>query len=77
MENRSPKKEVDRAYIERPYWTEREAADFMRIHRNTLSKSRYNGVLLGRPAPDFTKHGRSVRYSKAVIEKWMSENPTN
>lgn len=74
MTKTNGKKEVDLSYLERPYWTEREFAHYLNLSPGTLSKSRMNGVLLGRAAPESIKIGRSVRYAKATSEKWVADN---
>ncbi|MYL23977.1 hypothetical protein GLV89_09300 [Halomonas alkaliantarctica] len=37
----------------------------------TARKSRVTGILLGRPAPDYVKHGRTVRYRLSTILSWI------
>lgn len=39
----------------------------------TARKSRCTGVLLGRPAPQFVRRGRSVRYRLADVLHWLTE----
>lgn len=37
----------------------------------TARKSRVTGVLLGRPAPEFVRHGRSIRYRLSALLEWL------
>lgn len=37
----------------------------------TARKSRTTGILLGRPAPRFVKHGRTVRYRLKDVLDWL------
>lgn len=37
----------------------------------TARKSRTTGILLGRPAPRFVKHGRTVRYRLKDVLEWL------
>lgn len=39
----------------------------------TARKSRCTGILLGRPAPQFVRRGRSVRYRLSDILSWITE----
>ncbi|MBR2514431.1 MAG: hypothetical protein IKE45_10510 [Halomonas sp.] len=38
---------------------------------STARKSRTTGILLGRPAPRFVKHGRTVRYRLKDVLEWL------
>ncbi|GAA0576065.1 hypothetical protein ACFQH5_15165 [Halomonas salifodinae] len=38
---------------------------------STARKSRTTGTLLGRPAPRFVKHGRTVRYRLKDVLEWL------
>ena len=53
-----------------------QAADYLQIAEATLRKSRVLGVLCGRPAPKYSKMGRTVLYKKAELDNWLSELPT-
>lgn len=43
----------------------------------TGRKSRSTGILLGRPAPPFIKHGRSIRYRLSDVIEWVSSGSTH
>jgi hypothetical protein len=60
----------DPALIELP-----EAAVFpylIPVQRGTGKNSRQTGRLLGRPAPSFVKHGRTVRYRLKDVLDWLA-----
>lgn len=42
----------------------------------TARKARTTGSLLGRPAPRFVKHGRTVRYRLKDVFEWLAEGET-
>lgn len=46
--------------------TEKEAAEFLRFSPKTLRNWRYEGV-----GPDFEKAGRSVRYKRSALNRWL------
>lgn len=57
-----------------------EAAVFPHLipaQRSTARKARVSGVLLGRPAPRFVKHGRTVRYRLSDVLAWLEEAETH
>lgn len=52
--------------------TSKEAAHELKIHENTLRRSRITGVLLGNDAPPYIKIGSSVRYRQNELEQWVN-----
>lgn len=52
-----------------PYLTTGEAADYLRLKRNTLEKMRRQGR-----GPRFRKHGRRVLYLIDDLEAWSAQN---
>ena len=52
-----------------PYLTTGEAADYLRLKRNTLEKMRRQGR-----GPRFRKHGRRVLYLNDDLEAWSARN---
>ncbi len=54
--------------------TEREAAQYIAMSRSFLRQDRMNGHREGRtPGPVFLKIGRSVRYLKEDLDKWLEK----
>jgi helix-turn-helix protein len=51
------------------YMTTGEAAAYVKMSRQFLEAARYRGDGSG---PGFIKLGRSVRYRKSTLDKWMS-----
>jgi len=52
--------------------TEHEAARYVGMSRSFLRQDRMNGGREGRtPGPAFLKIGRSVRYLKEDLDKWL------
>lgn len=47
--------------------TPHEAADFLRVSDSWLAKARMRG-----DGPPFLKVGRSIRYSRAALVKWLN-----
>lgn len=43
-----------------------EAADYLRLGKNTLEKMRLTGA-----GPHFLKLGRAVRYTRASLDAWL------
>lgn len=52
------------------YLTERELCDWLKVSRTKVSSLRKEGM-------PFVKLGKSVRYDKDKIEKWMEEKSQN
>ena len=49
-----------------------DAAEFLGVAPESLKRSRWSGVLWGRPAPAFVKEGRgNVRYLRSTLEEWL------
>ncbi|MCS2609381.1 hypothetical protein [Halomonas dongshanensis] len=42
----------------------------------TARKARTTGLLLGKPAPRFVKHGRTVRYRLKDVFDWLADGDT-
>ncbi len=54
--------------------TEKEAAnELIGCAPQTLRISRCTGKLMGVAAPEYIKIGRSVRYKRETLEKWLSQ----
>lgn len=53
-----------------------EAAHYLGVAESTLRKSRVTGLLCCRSAPNYSKMGRTVIYSVAVLDTWLAELPT-
>lgn len=49
------------------------AAAFLHCSPHTLRLSRHTGRLFGVPAPAFLKMGRSVRYRRETLERWLAQ----
>jgi hypothetical protein len=55
--------------------TENEAAKYIRMSRSFLSQDRMNGYRKGRtPGPRYMKLGRSIRYLKDDLDRWLIKN---
>jgi hypothetical protein len=58
-------------------FTSHEAAYYLAAPENSLRLSRTQGerggLLLGVPAPNFLKIGRSVRYKKEDLDNWLEQ----
>lgn len=53
-------------------FTEVEASQYIGMSRSFLRQSRMEGNRTGRtPAPPFIKIGRSIRYLKDDLDKWL------
>lgn len=48
-----------------PFFTQSEAADFLRLSERTLERWRVEGM-----GPSFRRFGRRVVYAKADLERW-------
>jgi predicted DNA-binding transcriptional regulator AlpA len=56
------------------FFNTRQAAAYIGISQSWLRQRRMTGTLRGqRPAPPFVRLGRSVRYSKADLERWLAQ----
>ena len=53
-----------------PRWTEREAAEYLRISMYWLQKDRSQDL----GGPEFEYVGTSVRYRKSALDKYVAEN---
>ena len=54
--------------------TEQQAAEYIGMSRSFLRQDRMNGRREGRtPGPVFLKIGRSVRYLKEDLDKWLEK----
>lgn len=52
--------------------TEREAAVYIGMSRSFLRQDRMNGIREKRtPGPNFIKIGRTIRYLKEELDKWL------
>jgi len=61
----------DPALIELP-----ESAVFpylIAVQPTTARKARCTGILLGRPAPRFVRHGRAIRYRLKDVLDWLAD----
>lgn len=55
-----------------PLLTERQAGELLGFSAATMQTSRARGSLAGKPAPAWVKIGRSVRYRRSELEKWLA-----
>ena len=56
--------------------TEKEAAAILNVSVSYLRQSRSEGCTGNRtPAPKFTKIGKTVRYKKSELARWVRELP--
>ncbi len=53
-----------------------EAAGFIGVAPSTMKQSRSTGLLLGKPAPKYSKRGRLVRYRNKTLRKWVRQFQT-
>ena len=58
-----------------PLVADREAAKVLGSTKNSFKQSRYTGKLFGKPAPEFIKMGRSVRYKLSTLIKFRDQFP--
>ncbi len=55
--------------------TEAEAADYLGVSRSTLRVGRMHGPRQGHmPIPPFVRLGRSIRYLKDDLDRWLEGN---
>ena len=60
--------------IQQKALTEAQAAQYVAMSRSYLRQDRMNGKREGRtPGPAFLKIGRSVRYLKEDLDKWLEQ----
>lgn len=52
-----------------------ETAEYLGTTPFTLKNSRCTGVLWSRPAPEFIKLKRAVRYRKKTLDDWLASLP--
>jgi len=58
--------------MEKRSMTEKEAAEYISMSVSFLRQDRMNGIREKRtPGPEFSKFGRSVRYMKDELDKWL------
>jgi predicted DNA-binding transcriptional regulator AlpA len=62
-----PQQNLNTATIGAELLTPREAAAFLRLSSSWLAKARMRG-----DGPPFLKVGRSIRYSRAALVKWLN-----
>lgn len=58
-----------------PLVADREAAKVLGSTQNSFKQSRHTGKLFGKPAPEFIKMGRSVRYKLSTLIKFRDQFP--
>ncbi|MDP5130747.1 MAG: helix-turn-helix domain-containing protein [Paraglaciecola sp.] len=62
--------------MEKRVLTEIETAEYISMSRSYLRQSRMEGNRANRtPGPPFIKIGRSIRYLKEDLDKWLDEQP--
>lgn len=62
--------------MDKRVFTEIETAEYIGMSRSYLRQSRMEGNRANRtPAPPFIKIGRSIRYLKEDLDKWLDEQP--
>ena len=62
-----PQKSRQRQFIESPYRTVHEAAEFLRLSPQTLNNMRSKGT-----GPSYYKHGRRVLYDVDELRAWSA-----
>lgn len=55
------------------YLANKDAAKYLGFSPSTLNNSRYTGLLGGVKAPNFVKLGKTIRYKKPSLDKWLSQ----
>ncbi len=60
---------ISASIVDSPYFTTGEAAAYIKMSRQFLEAARYRADGSG---PPYIKVGRSVRYRKPALDKWMS-----
>jgi predicted DNA-binding transcriptional regulator AlpA len=59
-------------------FTEKEAAEYIKMSRGFLRQDRMNGARENRtPGPKFLKIGRSIRYLKDDLDSWLIQHRVN
>lgn len=64
---------MDRAEIRAINYSTKEAAIYIGVCKSSLDKSRVTGELMGHPAPVFVKMGKSIRYRKNDLDRWVND----
>ncbi|MBS98656.1 MAG: DNA-binding protein [Oceanospirillaceae bacterium] len=64
---------TDQATYNRTLLDTHQAAKHIGFSYTTLKLSRSTGTIAGVNTPAFLKIGRSVRYDKAVLDKWLAQ----
>ena len=65
--------ETESACIEVQLHSNDEAAKILGVAPITMKVSRQTGTLLGKPAPEFLKMGRLIRYKNYVLVEWVEQ----
>jgi hypothetical protein len=66
------KTNISKNFAETDWFTEEEAANYLRLSRSFLSHRRCEGKLRDRiPGPPFFKVGRNIRYTKKDLLHWI------
>jgi hypothetical protein len=61
--------------MEKRGFTEKEASEYLAISRSFLRQDRMNGFRKGRtPGPNFVRFGRSIRYLKEDLDRWLEKH---
>lgn len=60
------------AELQQNVFTTEEAANYLRLSRQTLELLRLNGG-----GPRYAKLSRSVRYRRAALDEWLAANEQN
>ena len=66
-----PQKPLQRPFIQCPYRTVHEAAEFLRLSPQTLNNMRSKGT-----GPSYYKHGRRVLYDVDELRAWSAHYKT-
>ena len=66
-----PQKSRQRPFIQSPYRTVNEAAEFLRLSPQTLNNMRSKGT-----GPSYYKHGRRVLYDVDELRAWSAHYKT-
>ena len=58
-----------------PSLNDEEAAKVLSSTKHSVRQSRHNGFLYGKPAPQFVKLGRKVRYRLSALYDFLEQFP--
>ena len=59
--------------MQKQFYSNHEAALELGCSPNTLKQSRVTGILFGKNAPNYEKHGKKVLYKYKALEQFNSQ----